>query len=67
MLYHIKNLGLKFKCDHFYTIGIKKYLKLLKNIKTDRVFYGGIEWWGSFLLNMAVKFLLMNSLLYGSY
>jgi hypothetical protein len=64
MLYHIKNLGLKFKCDNFYTIGIKKYLK---SIKIDGVFYGGIQWWGSFLWNMAVKFLLTNSLLYGSY
>jgi hypothetical protein len=31
------------------------------------VVYGGIEWWDSFLLNMAVRFFLTNSLLYGSY
>jgi len=27
MLHHRENLGLKFKCDNFYTIGIKKYKK----------------------------------------
>ena len=29
MLHRTKNLGLKFKCDNFYTIGIKKYNKFL--------------------------------------
>ena len=27
MLHRTKNFGLKFKCDNFYTIGIKKYNK----------------------------------------
>jgi hypothetical protein len=64
MLSHVENLGLKFKCDNFLYNRHKKVLKT--DSKIDRVVYGGTQWWGSLLLNMAVRFFL-NFLLYGFY
>jgi hypothetical protein len=46
MVCHIKNVGLKFKCDNFLYNRHQRVLKNIKNSKIDGVVYGGIQWWG---------------------